>query len=119
MVIREVGKLLNVDSSLIDKFVHVIDANRNLKDNLNSEYVKKYLQSYKVLQGVYEVSLKLEGLKKNVSTHAAGVVISSVPLDEVIPIHISNGELITGSAMEYLEDIGLLKMDFWGLKILR
>lgn len=116
LVIREVGKLLNVDSSLIDKFVHVIDANRNLKDNLNSEYVKKYLQSYKVLQGVYEVSLKLEGLKKNVSTHAAGVVISSVPLDEVIPIHISNGELITGSAMEYLEDIGLLKMDFLGLK---
>ena len=116
LVIREVGKLLNVDSILIDKFAHVIDANHNLKDNLNNEYVKKYLYSYKDLKRVYEISLKLEGLKKNVSTHAAGVVISSVALDEVIPIHISNGELITGSAMEYLEDIGLLKMDFLGLK---
>ena len=116
LVIREVGKLLKIDNNLIDKFAHVIDANRNLKDNLNNEYVRKYLDSYKDLKRVYEVSLKLEGLKKNISTHAAGVVISSVNLDEVIPIHISNGELITGSAMEYLEDIGLLKMDFLGLK---
>ena len=116
LVIREVGKLLKIDNNLIDKFAHVIDANRNLKDNLNNEYVRKYLDSYKDLKRVYEVSLKLEGLKKNISTHAAGVVISSVSLDEVIPIHISNGELITGSAMEYLEDIGLLKMDFLGLK---
>lgn len=116
LVIREVGKLLKVDDLLIDRFTHSLDATKHLKDNIHLPNVSKYLSSYKNLKEVYEISLHLEGLKKNVSTHAAGVVISSVPLDEVIPTHISNGELITGVAMEYLEDIGLLKMDFLGLK---
>ncbi len=116
LVIREVGKLLHVDNILIDRFTKVIDAHLSLKDNLKNEYVKKYLNTYKELKPVYEVSIKLEGIKKNISTHAAGVVISSIDLDEVIPVHISNGELITGSTMEFLEDIGLLKMDFLGLK---
>ena len=116
LAIREVGKLLHVDNTLIDRFAKVIDAHMSLKDNLKNEYVKKYLNTYKELKLVYEVSIKLEGIKKNISTHAAGVVISSVNLDEVIPVHISNGELITGSTMEFLEDIGLLKMDFLGLK---
>ena len=116
LVIREVGKLLRIDNTLIDRFAKAIDASLSLKDNLKNEYVKKYLNSYKELKIVYEVSLKLEGIKKNISTHAAGVVISSVYLDEVIPVHISNGELITGTTMEFLEDIGLLKMDFLGIR---
>lgn len=116
LVLREVGKLLNVDSNLIDKFVGVIDGAKTLKENATNENVKKYLTNYKNLREVYNVSYHLEGIKKNVSTHAAGVVISSVALDEVIPIHIENGNLITGVTMEYLEDIGLLKMDFLGLK---
>ncbi len=60
--------------------------------------------------------MHLEGLKKNTSTHAAGVVISSTNLDEIIPIHYENNTLITGVTMDYLESIGLLKMDFLALK---
>ena len=116
LVLREVAKILNVDDDLTNKFLSVIDASINLKDNLKNEVVKKYLMNYPILKKVYQISMKLEGIKKNVSTHAAGVVISSVNLDEVIPIHINNGELQTGVAMEFLEDIGLLKMDFLGLK---
>ena len=116
LVIREIGKLLKVNDNLIDKFVKNIIANVDLKTNLQNSVIKKYLNNYQELKKVYDISLKLEGLKKNVSTHAAGVVISSVELDSVIPIHISNGEIITGVAMEYLENIGLLKMDFLGLK---
>ena len=116
LVIREMGKILKVSDNLIDKFVKNIAANMSLKDNLKNPIIKKYLDSYQELRDVYNVSLKLEGLKKNVSTHAAGVVISSVKLDTVIPIHINNGEIITGVAMEFLENMGLLKMDFLGLK---
>lgn len=116
LVLREVGKILKIDSHLIDKFVGEINANLNLMNNLKNEKVKKYLNNYHELQELYKISLKLEGLKKNISTHAAGVVISSITLDEVIPIHYNNQELITGITMEYLEDIGLLKMDFLGLK---
>ena len=116
LVIREVGKLLKIDSDLVDKFAKVINASMNLNANLNNELVKKYLHNYPELKNVYNISLKLEGLKKNTSTHAAGVIISSVDIDEVIPIHMSNNTVLTGVTMEYLEDIGLLKMDFLGLK---
>ena len=116
LVLREVGKILNINSDLIDKFVRVIDGNLNLKDNLNIPSVKSYLNNYKELRELYNISYHLEGLKKNVSTHAAGVVISSIELDEVIPIHYENDILITGVTMDFLEDIGLLKMDFLGLK---
>ena len=87
LVLREVGKILKIDSHLIDKFVGEINANLNLMNNLKNEKVKKYLNNYHELQELYKISLKLEGLKKNISTHAAGVVISSITLDEVIPIH--------------------------------
>lgn len=116
LVIREVGKLLNIDQGLIEKFVNSIKSDWSLKDNLKQDNVKTYLNHYDNLKKVYEISLKLEGIKKNISTHAAGVVISSVALDEVIPICINNGVVLTGVPMEYLEVLGLLKMDFLGLK---
>ena len=74
LVIREVGKLLKIDSDLVDKFAKVINASMNLNANLNNELVKKYLHNYPELKNVYNISLKLEGLKKNTSTHAAGVI---------------------------------------------
>ncbi|MEG0794341.1 MAG: DNA polymerase III subunit alpha, partial [Bacilli bacterium] len=116
LVLREVAKLLKVDNALLEGFIKSIDSSLDLRSNLQNINVKKYLTNYKELNKLYEVSLKLEGLKKNVSTHAAGVVISSVPLDDVIPIYINNDTILTGSPMEYLEDMGLLKMDFLGLK---
>lgn len=116
LVIREVGKLLKIDSSLVDRFAKVIVANIDLTANLNNELVKKYLHNYPELREIYSISKKLEGLKKNTSTHAAGVIISSEDIDSIIPVHISNNTLLTGVTMEYLEDIGLLKMDFLGLK---
>lgn len=116
LVLREVAKILKIDNVLIDKFVKLIDGTKNLKDNLQNINIKKYLTSYEELKKVYQISMHLEGLKKNTSTHAAGVVISSETLDEVIPIHYEQDILITGVTMEYLEDIGLLKMDFLGVK---
>ena len=116
LVLREVCKLENINDDLIDKFVKVIDAKLTLKDNLNNDKVKKYLNLYPELKKVYDISLKLEGLKKNISTHAAGIVISSVKLDEVIPIIYEQDNILTGITMEYLENLGLLKMDFLGLK---
>ncbi len=116
LVLREVGKLLNINSDLIDKFVRNINGFKSLKENIENESVKKFLHNYKELKEVYNISMHLENLKKNVSTHAAGVVISSVDVDEVIPIHYENDILVTGITMEYLENIGLLKMDFLGLK---
>ena len=116
LVLREIGKLLKINDALLDNFIKCINGNISLKDNLTNENIKKYLNNYNELKRLYNISMHLEGLKKNTSTHAAGVVISSANLDEIIPIHYENNTLITGVTMDYLESIGLLKMDFLALK---
>ena len=116
LVLRDIARILNIDSALLDNFLKVIDGNKNLKANLFDKRVKSYLNNYKELKELYNISIKLENLKKNRSIHAAGVVISSIELDKIIPIFIDNDKIITGVTMDYLESIGLLKMDFLALK---
>lgn len=116
LVLREVGKILNISNNLLDSFIKCINGSLSLKDNLKNETVKKYISNYKEIKNLYVISMHLEGLKKNTSTHAAGVVISSEKLDEIIPIHCENNTLITGCTMDYMESIGLLKMDFLAVK---
>ena len=115
-VIRDIARVLEFDPNLISKFVGVIDAKESLRDNAKKEIVKKYFTNYPELKELYKIALKLEGLKRHISTHAAGVVISSVPLDSVIPVCIANDTMLTGLTMEYLEELGLLKMDFLALR---
>lgn len=116
LVLREVGKTLNISNNLLDSFIKCINGSLSLKDNLKNEILKKYINNYKEIKNLYVISMHLEGLKKNTSTHAAGVVISSEKLDEIIPIHCENNTLITGCTMDYMESIGLLKMDFLAVK---
>ncbi len=115
-VVRDVGKCLNTPSNLIDHLSNLLDPKASLKDNLNNKYVKEYVENNQEIKKVYQVSFKLEGLKRHISTHAAGVVISSVSLDDVIPVCLNGEDLLTGVTMEYLEDLGLLKMDFLALR---
>ena len=115
-VIRDIGKTLEYDSSLIDKFVKVLDAHLSLHDNAKRDIVSKFLKNYPKLTNLYKVCFKFEGLKRHISTHAAGIVISSVSLDDIIPVCLQKEELLSGTTMEYLEDMGLLKMDFLALR---
>ena len=71
------------------------------------------------MKELVEVALRLEGLARHASTHAAGVVISPRPLTEIVPLYKSNkDEITTQYDMNALERIGLLKMDFLGLTTL-
>ncbi len=115
-VIRDVGKCLEVAQDLIDKLSNLLDPRLSLKDNLKNKYISEMINTIPKIKKLYQISYKLEGLKRHISTHAAGVVISSVPLDTVIPICKSGDELLTGVTMEYLEELGLLKMDFLALR---
>ena len=116
LVLRDVSKLLKIDDKILNKFLRVINRNLSLKDNLKNKNVKMYINSYSDLKKLYEVSLHLEGLKKNISTHAAGIVISDRSLDEIIPMYKNEEVYLAGVDMSYLEDLGLLKMDFLSLK---
>ena len=112
-VIRDVGKCLNMDNRVVDSIAKKIDSKLSLQKNL--EQLKQYLNTDE-LKRLYKISLKLEGLKRHTSIHAAGVVISKYDLDEIIPLSYHDNYYITGYSMEYLETIGLLKMDFLALK---
>ena len=115
-VIRDVAKMFKLDSLVIDKFVKEIDAKESLVSNSKKDTIKKFIVNYPELKTVFKTALKFEGLKRHTSTHAAGVVICSESLDNLIPVYYNNDELMTGITMEYLEDLGLLKMDFLALK---
>ena len=116
-VLRDLGKVLEYDSKLIDKFVNVIDAKLSLKDNYNRDVVKKFISNYPNLKELYKICFIFEGLKRHISTHAAGIVISSISLDDIIPVYVENdNDIMCGITMEYLESIGLLKMDFLALR---
>jgi len=116
LALRCVGKALEVNQNVIDSFVNKVDAKLTLRENMQNKDVMYYVEHNKDIQKMMEASLKIEGLKKNYSTHAAGVVISSVPLDEVIPVYHNGEELLTGITMNYLEELGLLKMDFLSIR---
>ena len=114
-VLRDVSKCLEIDLKIVDKLCSYIDSKTLLKDNLNDN-VKGMLNQYSNLKSAYSIAIKLEGLKRQIGTHAAGVVISSEKLTNVIPVIKSNDNYLTGYTMEYLEDLGLLKMDFLAIK---
>ena len=114
--LRDMGRILDIDNGLMDKFIALIDAKASLKENLEKIEVKEFIYQHKELETVYQSALKIEGLKRHISTHAAGVVISSVELDEVIPLNLNTDFFMTGVTMEYLEPLGLLKMDFLALR---
>ncbi len=115
-VVRDVAKCLEVEDALIDRLAGLLNPHLSLKDNLNNLKVKQMVNDNEGLVKLYKVSMALEGLKRHISTHAAGIVISSEALGNLIPLVKSGEEMLTGFTMEYLEKLGLLKMDILAVK---
>ena len=116
--IRDVGRVMDIDLDVIDSICKKIDSNLSLKENFNqNEKLRQMINMKESTKTLFLVATKLEGIKRHTSIHAAGIVMSNVPLDEVIPLDKSHEDFyLTGYSMEHLEDIGLLKMDFLALK---
>ena len=115
-VIRDVARIFDITTFKIDNLLKNFDDKKSLKEQLNNKIVVKLLNEDDALKKVYDVSLHLEGLKRHTSIHAAGVIISSKKLSNYVPIACSDGVFLCGYTMNYIEDLGLLKMDFLGLK---
>lgn len=116
LVLRDVARVLDYTHPDFEKLLKEISSNKDLRENLVNIKVKQLVEKNKMLQKIYKIALKLEGLKKNISTHAAGVVISKVNLDDIIPVIKIGNITSTGITMEYLEELGLLKMDLLAIK---
>lgn len=116
-VIRDLGRIFDIETSKLDEICKIINPFWSLKDNIdNNPKVKELIAKDKKLQKLYKIGYKLEGMKRQISVHAAGVVISNLELDAYIPIQKYDHYYITGFSMEHLEELGLLKIDFLGLK---
>ena len=117
-VLRDVARVLGYDK--IDALCKAVP--NDLKITLKrayeeSKYFRQKIDLNEESRHLYELCLKLEGLPRHASTHAAGIVMSLKALDDVVPlVRIENGLNSTGYTMEYLEDVGLIKMDFLGLR---
>lgn len=116
LALREIARILEYTGNDFSILIKEISSMRSLKENLENPKVKQLLGNNKNLQKIYHLALRLEGIKKNISTHAAGVVISRENLDDVIPILKMGDVTLTGVTMEYLEELGLLKMDLLAIK---
>src|SRR5581483_10457097 len=89
-----------------------------LKEALEQEPKLKELSTNTQIAKVFEIAFKLEGITRHASKHAAGIVISPDPIDEVLPVYVppKSNELVTQYAMTELESLGFLKIDLLGLK---
>ena len=119
-VLRDVGRVLGInlrDVDLICKSVPNV-LNITLKDTYNtSPRFKQIINSDEKFIELFNIALKLEGMPRHTSMHAAGIVMSRLKLYDVIPtISLEQGITTTQFSMEYLEEFGLIKMDFLGLK---
>ncbi len=115
LAIRSVGKALGLNDKLVDNFTKLFDASISIKDNLNNKDIKYYVNTNKDLRKIVTEALRIEGLKRNYTMHAAGIVISSVALDDILPVHFNQDALVSGIDKDYLEELGVLKMDFLAL----
>lgn len=114
-VLRCVAKINNVDELVMNMLLKNINSKLSLKDNLKGE-VNNILKRNSLLKKVYDEAFYLEGIKKHITTHAAGVVICSKNLTDLIPISLSGDEILTGYDKDELEDLGILKMDFLSIR---
>ena len=119
LVLRDVGRVLNIPPKTIDTLCKKIPTvtKDKLKDFYDrDENFRNIINSSDKLMLLYEISTLIEGFPRHISTHAAGVVMSRIDLDRIIPLVRNNDMYISGYTMEYLEELGLLKMDFLGIK---
>ncbi len=120
-VVRDVGRSLGMSYGEVDKIAKMIPSGQiTLKEAIEiEEDLKKLMQKDERVKKLIDISLKLEGLARHASIHAAGVVISRDPLVEHVPLQkMDQGEIVTQYDMKVLEKLGLLKMDFLGLRTL-
>ena len=122
--IRDVGRVLGMPYNEVDRIAKLVPAfplNIALDGALSqSPALAEAIHSRQELAELWEIAQSLEGLTRHASKHAAGVVISDEPLMEHVPLYKDpkRNEIVTGYAMGPIEKIGLLKMDFLGLRTL-
>lgn len=121
MAIRDVGRVLDIRFDKVDKIAKLIPTGPNITIEYALETSKELLDEYENDEDVKTLidhAKRLEGMPRNLSTHACGVVITKEPVETYVPLASNDNSVITQYTMDILERLGLLKMDFLGLRTL-
>ncbi len=122
MAVRDVGRVMNIPYAQVDKVAKMIPMELGITIEKALNHNPELRQAYEadeVTKNLIDMSMRLEGLPRHTSIHAAGVVIGSEPLDEFVPLSRGADNVITTQfTMTTIEELGLLKMDFLGLRTL-
>ncbi len=120
-VIRDVGRVMDIPYGTVDSIAKLVpmEPKMTLTKALSvSRELRERCESDPQVKELIETSLKLEGMPRHASTHAAGVVITRDAVDEYVPLATNDGNPVTQFPMTTIEELGLLKMDFLGLRTL-
>ena len=122
MAVRDVGRAMNIPYAQVDKVAKMIPMELGITIEKALKHNPELRQAYEadeLTKNLIDMSMRLEGLPRHTSIHAAGVVIGSEPLDEFVPLSRGADNVITTQfTMTTIEELGLLKMDFLGLRTL-
>jgi len=118
--IRDVGRVLNftfAETDVVAKLVPTMPLHITLKEALNvSPKLKEMYDGDERVKTLIDTAMQLEGMPRNTSTHAAGVVITADPVQTYVPLSCNDDTTVTQYTMTTIEELGLLKMDFLGLR---
>ncbi|WP_459129602.1 DNA polymerase III subunit alpha [Guggenheimella bovis] len=118
-VVRDVGRVMGLDYSAVDKVAKAIPFNNKMKLDeavQESEKLQSYIEEDESIRLLIENARKLEGVPRHASTHAGGIVVSDEPMAHHVPLYVHDETISTQYTMTLLEELGLLKMDFLGLR---
>ena len=118
-VVRDVGRVLDIPLSEVDQINRLIPMGPNVKLKESVEKDPELRQKYENdprIRKLIDISLRLEGLARHASTHAAGIVLADKPLIEYIPLYKANGVITSQLEMGDLDKVGMLKIDLLGLR---
>ena len=119
--IRDVGRVLNMSYAEVDMVAKLIPTELGItidKAMKQSSELQSIYNENSMVHRLIDFARDVEGLPRHSSTHAAGIVIAKKPLTDYVPVQVSDGTLVTQYDKDHVEELGLLKMDFLGLRTL-
>ena len=121
MVIRDVGRALDVSYAETDKLAKMVPNELHITIKKALEQNREFKSLYETdeqIKKLLDIAMGLEGMPRQASTHACGIVITKEPVDTYVPLYVRENAISTQYIMTTLEELGLLKMDFLGLRTL-
>ena len=121
MVIRDVARVLEFPYSEADRLAKMIPNELHItieKAIEQNRELKELYDADEKIKNLLDIAMSLEGMPRQASTHACGVIIAREPVDTYVPLYVRDGQISTQFIMTTLEELGLLKMDFLGLRTL-